>query len=120
MLINELSKRTGVSIHTLRFYENYNMFKGVSDENVKTNNYKDYDESIVEKIQMIKGAKEVGFTLAEIKALLDTWYGEQFSIEKKVEVIHHKISEIDSKIRQFKQVKKILLAAMKTIEKGDC
>ena len=50
MLINELSKRTGVSIPTLRYYENYGLFKGVSDENIKTNNYKDYDESIFEKI----------------------------------------------------------------------
>jgi MerR family copper efflux transcriptional regulator len=120
MLINELSKRTGVSIHTLRFYENYGLFQGVSDENVRTNNYKNYDESIIGKIEMIKGAKEAGFTLSEIKALLNTWYNEQFSIEKKVEVVNNKVSEIDSKIRQLKQVKKILLDAIKDIENGDC
>lgn len=120
MLINELSKRTGLSIHTLRFYENYSLFKGVTDEHIKTNNYKNYDDSIVEKIEMIKGAKEAGFTLAEIKELLDTWYNEQFSIEKKVEVVNHKVSEIDSKIHQLKQVKKILLSAIKEIENGDC
>ena len=48
MLINELSKRTAVSIPTLRYYENYGLFKGVSNEKVKTNNYKDFVESIVE------------------------------------------------------------------------
>lgn len=82
MLINELSKRTGVSIHTLRFYENYGLFKGVSNENVKSNNYKNYDESIVEKIEIIKGAKEVGFTLSEIKKLLESWYNKRLSVEK--------------------------------------
>ncbi|CAM4413997.1 MerR family transcriptional regulator, Zn(II)-responsive regulator of zntA [Pedobacter westerhofensis] len=120
MLIKELSNRTGISIHTLRFYENYSLFRGVSDENIKTNNYKDYDESVVEKIKMIKGAKEVGFTLSEIKALLDSWYNEHFSIDKKVEVVNNKVSEIDSKILKLKQVKNLLLNAIKVIESEDC
>lgn len=120
MLINELSKRTGVSIHTLRFYENYGLFKGVSDEKVKTNSYKDYDESLVEKLELIKGSKEVGFTLAEIKRLLDGWYNKRLSIEKKVEIVNTKVNEIDIKIRQLKQVKKLLAAAIEDIENGDC
>lgn len=120
MLINELSKRTGVSIHTLRYYENYGLFKGVPNENVKTNNYKNYDEGLVEKIEMIKGAKEAGFTLSEIKKLLDSWYNKRLSLDKKVEVVNNKINEIDSKIRQLKEVRKLLSACIVDIEKGDC
>lgn len=120
MLISELSNRTGVSVHTLRFYENSGLFNGVTDEHIKTNNYKNYDESLVETIATIKAAKEVGFTLVEIKALLGTWYSKQFSVEKKVEVVTLKIKEIDNKIRQLQQVKKILLTAIKDIENGDC
>ena len=120
MLINELSKRTGVSIPTLRYYENYGLFKGVSDENVKTNNYKDYDESIVEKMELIKGAKEAGFTLSEIKKLLESWYNKRLSVDKKVEVVTNKINEIDSKIRQLKQVRKLLSECIVDIEKGEC
>lgn len=120
MLINELSKRTGVSIPTLRYYENYGLFKGVSDENVKTNNYKDYDESIVDKMELIKGAKEAGFTLSEIKKLLESWYNKRLSIDKKVEVVTNKINEIDSKIRQLKQVRKLLSECIVDIEKGEC
>ncbi len=120
MLINELSKQTGLSIHTLRYYENYGLFKGVSEEKVKTNNYKNYDESLVEKIELIKGAKEVGFTLSEIKQLLDGWYSKRLSIEKKIEIVNTKVNEVDSKIHQLKQVKKFLVEAIKDIENGDC
>ena len=67
MLINELSKRTGVSIPTLRYYENYGLFKGVSDEKIKTNNYKDYDESIIEKIELVKGEKVIAFKMKRRK-----------------------------------------------------
>ena len=120
MLINELSKRTGVSIPTLRYYENYGFFRGVSDDKIKTNNYKKYEESIVEKIELIKGAKEAGFTLSEIKKLLDSWYNKRLSPDKKVEVVNNKINEIDSKIRQLKNVRKLLLECIVDIEKGDC
>lgn len=120
MLISELSKRTGVSIHTLRYYENFGLFKGVSDENVKTNNYKQYDEGLVEKIELIKEAKEIGFTLSEIKQLLDSWYSKRLSIEKKVEILQVKITEIDTKIRNLKQVKKYLVKGIKDVENGNC
>jgi MerR family Zn(II)-responsive transcriptional regulator of zntA len=120
MLINELSKRTGLSIHTLRYYENYGLFKGRTDENVKTNNYKRYDESLVEKIELIIEAKEIGFTLSEIKDLLDSWFKKQLSIEKKVDILEGKIKEIDGKIRQLKQVRKFLVDGIDDVRNGDC
>jgi MerR family transcriptional regulator, copper efflux regulator len=120
MLINELSKRTGVSIHTLRYYENYGLFKGETDEKVKTNNYKQYDEGLIEKIELIKEAKEIGFTLAEIKGLLDSWHNKQLSVEKKVEILNIKINEIDSKICQLQQVRKFLVDGIRDVENGDC
>lgn len=120
MLINELSKRTGLSIHTLRYYENYGLFEGQTDQKIKTNNYKDYDESVVEKVEIIKGAKEASFTLSEIKILLNSWFDKRLSVEKKKEIVNAKISEIDAKVHQLKQVRKLLLEAIKEIENGDC
>lgn len=120
MLINELSKQTGVSIPTLRYYENYGLFKGVANEKVTTNNYKNYDESILEKVEMIKGAKEAGFSLSEIKKLIDSWYNKRLSVKKKVEIVNNKINEIDSKIDQLKKVRRLLSECILDIEKGDC
>ena len=120
MLINELSKRTGVSIHTLRYYENFGFFNGVADEKTKTNNYKNYDGNLVETIALIKEAKEVGFTLSEIKYLLNSWTNNEFTVVKKMEIVNVKINEIDAKISQLKQVKSKLLKMLKDIENGDC
>jgi MerR family Zn(II)-responsive transcriptional regulator of zntA len=120
MLISELAKRTGVTIHTLRYYENYGLFRGEKNEAVKTNNYKKYDESLIEKIQLIKEAKEIGFTLSEIKELLDDWFNNQLSKGKKVEALKIKIIEIDSKIKQFKRVKKMLIEGIQDVKDGKC
>jgi MerR family Zn(II)-responsive transcriptional regulator of zntA len=104
----------------LRYYENYGLFKGVSDEKVKTNNYKHYDESLVERIELIKEAKEIGFTLSEIKNLLDSWFNKRLSIEKKVEILEAKVKEIDGKIRQLKQVRKFLVDGIDDVRNGEC
>jgi len=50
MLINELSKKTGISIHTIRFYEKSGLIEGKQDESVKSNNYFHYDEVTIEKL----------------------------------------------------------------------
>ncbi len=120
MLINELSKRTGLSIHTLRYYENFGLFKGMNDEKVKTNNYKHYDESLLEKIELIREAKEIGFSLSEIKTLLDSWYSKKLSVEKKVKILELKIKEIDVKISQLQQVRKFIIGGIEDVRNGDC
>ncbi len=120
MLINELAKRTGVSIHTLRYYENLGFFKGVVNEAVKTNQYRNYEENIVSKIALIKDAKEVGFTLAEVKFLLESWTDDKLGKAEKTAIFTAKINEIDSKIHHLQRVKTKLIETIKDIENGDC
>ena len=121
MLISELSKRTGVTIHTLRYYENLGLIRGVSDENVKTNNYKDYDESVIERIEIIAEAKEVGYTLSEIRNILDSWFSGTLNAEEIKKLFSSKVIEIDAKIKQLRQVKKRLKKMIREVENGlDC
>jgi MerR family copper efflux transcriptional regulator len=120
MLINELSKRTGVSIHTLRYYENLGLIKGKTDEKVKSNNYKQYDETLVETIKWIIASKKAGFTLAEINPLIQDWFNEKLTFSNKIEIVEKKIREVDIKINQLKDVKRFLLQAKNDVENGLC
>lgn len=120
MLINELSKKTGISIHTIRFYENKGLIQGSENENVTSNNYKNYDDSHIERLEVIKEAQEAGFTLSEIKTLLEKWYGGNFTKEEQLDFFNSKIIEIETKIRQLKHAKKRLEEVRKSIEKGEC
>lgn len=120
MLINELSKKTGVTIHTIRYYENLGLIKGTTDENVKTNNYKNYDESVVERLEIIMEAKEVGFTLAEIRKLLESWFENSNSKSETAKLFQTKIQEIENKIKQFRQIKKRLEKVVEELSKGEC
>ena len=95
MLINELSKKMGAPIPTIRYYENLGLLKGTTNENVKTNKYKNYDDSHVERIEIIKRGQEVGSSLAEIKVLLDKWF---YGISTQVKILNF----FESKITEFK------------------
>jgi MerR family transcriptional regulator, copper efflux regulator len=111
-LINVISKEAGLPIHTIRYYENYGLFKGKKNGNGSAH-YSYYDDEILEKLELIKEAKEIGFTLAEIKTLLDAWHSKRISIEKKREILREKIKEIDAKIRSLKAMKKLVTECMK-------
>lgn len=120
MLIKELAKRTGLTIHTIRYYENIGLIEGLNNEKVTSNNYKHYDEGIVEKLEIIIEAKTVGFTLAEIRKLIESWYGENSSRDEQIEMFNSKILEIESKIKQLRQIKKRLESVIKELKNEKC
>ena len=117
-LINELSKAAGVPIATIRYYEQYGLFKGKRNPQVKSNNYTYYDDAVMERLTLIREAKEIGFTLAEIKVLIDAWHSKRLSLQRKKEILFGKIAEIDEKILHLKQMKKLILECVEEEEKA--
>jgi MerR family transcriptional regulator, copper efflux regulator len=120
LLINELSKKINLPIHTIRFYEKINLFQGKKDETKKSNNYTYYDDEVIEKLELIFAAKSIGFTLPEIKELIDIWYSKQINKEEKIIILRQKSEAIDEKIKQLKQVKKQIVAFIKEVAEFDC
>ena len=120
MLINELSKRTGITAHTIRFYEKSGLIKGKRDENVKSNNYFHYDETTVEKLELIRDAKSVGFTINEIGQLMDAWYDNKMTIAEKIGVLDEKLLSIDERIKQLKEMKAMITQFKKDVVEDNC
>ena len=120
MLINELSKKTGISIHTIRFYEKSGLIKGQQDATIKSNNYFHYDDEAVYKLELIRDAKSIGFTLSEIKHLIEAWYDKKFSVAQKLDILDQKLVAIDEKIKQLKDMKKLHTEFKKEIAEHDC
>lgn len=109
MLINELSKKSGLSVHTIRFYEKSGLLEGKQDETVKTNNYFHYDDVAVEKLEFISDAKSVGFTIKEIGQMIDAWYNNKYSKSQKLDILDEKLISLEQKMKEMKDMKKQLL-----------
>jgi len=115
-LISQLSKETGVPIGTIRFYEKTGLFNGETKKEVTTNNYVYYGDDVVEKLRFIQMAKAVGFTLSEIKEVIQAWYKKEFNKKAKIEVLNRKLIQIDEKMRELKAIKKQIALCKFNIE----
>jgi MerR family transcriptional regulator, copper efflux regulator len=107
MLIGELSKQTGISKDTIRFYDKLGLIVG-TDRQAGTRLYKEYSPETVERLSMIAQGKGLGFTLNEIKQLLDEWGSGAMSKEDQIKVIERKITEIVEKQQKLDVIKTYL------------
>ncbi len=120
MLINELSKKSGVSIHTIRFYEKSGLLEGKRDESVTSNNYFHYDEVTVEKLEFISDAKSVGFTIKEIGQIIDAWYNRKYTKKQKLEILTDKLISLEQKMKEIRAMKKQILQFKEDVVSERC
>jgi DNA-binding transcriptional MerR regulator len=66
MYIGEASKKTGVSIKAIRFYEE----RGLIRQPERIGKYRVYQETDIELLILIKEAKELGVTLTQLEGVI--------------------------------------------------
>ena len=120
MLINEISKITGISAHTIRFYEKSGLIEGKRDESIKTNNYFHYDEETIEKLEFISDAKSIGFTIREIGQVIDAWYNNKYTKDEKLSILDEKLHSLEQKMKEIKEMKKQIDAFKKDVLNDKC
>lgn len=95
--IGEFSKRSGVSVRTLRYYDQMNLFNPIEID--LFTGYRYYDETQIDDIKLINELKQVGFKLDEIKK-----YWNKFNNEimlKKQEELKIKLNDINKSIKKI-------------------
>ncbi|MBM0745216.1 MerR family transcriptional regulator (plasmid) [Phormidium sp. CLA17] len=109
MLIGELSKKTGLSKDTIRFYEKMGLIEAKARQ-AGTRTYMEFSSEILERVVIITQGKSLGFTLNEIKHLIETWGSVSMPLSEKLKVIDRKFDEITEKMRQLEEIKTYLIA----------
>lgn len=109
MLIGQLSKETNVSKDTIRFYEKMGLVDA-DERQAGTRLYKEFSSEMVERLKLIAQGKSLGFTLNEIKYLVQAWESDAMTTAEKLQVIDRKLAEISEKIQQLEAIKTYLIA----------
>ncbi|MGE4305827.1 MAG: Cu(I)-responsive transcriptional regulator [Novosphingobium sp.] len=87
MNIGQASKSTGVSQRMIRHYEGIGL---MPPPDRRDNGYRDYPPQSVERLRFIANARDLGFTVDEISALLGLWDDrERASSEVKAIALGH-------------------------------
>lgn len=115
MLIGELSRASGLSRDTIRFYEKNGLI-AVGKRERRFNNYKEYSEETLKRLLSIKQLKGFGFTLNEIADLLDMLDVNEATCKNVSHKIDEKVLLINQKIKELKAVRKQLLDGKKNCQ----
>ncbi len=118
MLIGELSKNTGLSRDTIRWYEKVGLLKG-EDTSRDSNNYRIYGHETLDKLILIKESKSFGFSLNEIKEMLALIDSENLNCDSISPIINSKLDMIDQKISLLQNLRTKLID-LKEQCSGDC
>ncbi|MGS0679185.1 MerR family transcriptional regulator [Lactobacillus johnsonii] len=108
--IGEAAKKLQVSTRTLRYYDEKDL---VRPAYIKENGYRFYSEEQIMQIELILFLKELGFSLKQIKMLIQDEHGSQsleLLLKEQAQENQRKIEEISKKQRQIKHLQEIKLS----------
>src|SRR5215475_5489205 len=108
MKISTLAEKTGLTVHTIRFYEQAGLLD-TRHVRREANNYRDYTEEAVEQLLVIKEVQAAGFTLAEFKELDKVCQTGELVTQKATAFIQRKIEAVGAKIAELERVQEFLI-----------
>jgi MerR family transcriptional regulator, mercuric resistance operon regulatory protein len=103
--IGELSKRTGVNIETIRYYERVKL---LSPPPRTASGRRVYDSTDLRILVFVRRSRELGFSLDEIRALLRLGGPEKASCREVREIAAHHLEGIRSKLHDLKKLERLL------------
>jgi len=100
--IGALAKQAAVAVDTIRYYEREGL---LSNPERKASGYRQYDAKALERVMFIRRAKDLGFTLEEIKSLLMLSTDRENGVEGVKKRAQDRLNELDRRLREMKRMR---------------
>ena len=106
MTIGELAKAAAVNVQTVRYYEREGLLP--KPHRWRDNNYRDFDDESLKRLRFIRSAKELGFTLREIRDLLDLRILPGQACDEVKPLIAEKLADVERRIEEMRRLRRVL------------
>ena len=118
MSIGEVARRMGLRSSAIRYYERLGLIPKVP----RLSGRRCYDDRALERLAMVRFAKHVGFSIAEIKVLLGGVEGRP-PTERWRKLAAAKVAQVDAFVAQARTIRKMLAETLafqcpKLVERG--
>ncbi len=113
--ISKLAKEAGVGVETIRFYERRGVIRRPSTGRTS---FREYPQTDIGRIRFVKRAQELGFTLNEIKEILQLEQNARIPCSDLKKRVDTKIEEVEGKLRDLQTIKKSLKRLSKACDEG--
>jgi Cu(I)-responsive transcriptional regulator len=101
MQIGEAAKASGVSAKMIRHYEEIGL---VPSAGRRSNSYRDYSHADVHRLQFVRRARDLSFSIERIRDLLRLWSDDaRSSAEVKALALQH-VGELEARIVRLREM----------------
>lgn len=104
--IGEVARRANVNKETVRYYEKQDL---IPKPDRRRSGYRIFTQRHINQIKFIKRAQQLGFTLSEIKELLELRVDEETSCSEIKEEAKLKYQDVTQKIKDLRQIQETLV-----------
>lgn len=105
MKIGELARATSTKVETIRFYEKIGLLPAPARTGA---NYRAYNQNQLARLSFVRRARDLGFTLDQIRGLLALSDDRDQSCSAVDTVARQHVSEIDRKITDLRALRREL------------
>ena len=103
--IGALSKRTGVNIETIRYYERIGILPAPPRSR---SGHRRYTPDHVKRLRFVKRSRQLGFSLEEIRALLRLVAGGDYTCGEVKGLTEEHLISVRSKIADLRRMERVL------------
>lgn len=103
LTIGAAARRAQLSIDTIRYYEREGLLPRAAR---RASGYREFDGATVERLRFIRRAKELGFTLAEIRELLALSTDRERGVRGVKQRAEARLAQIEQRIRELQRVRR--------------
>jgi DNA-binding transcriptional MerR regulator len=107
--IGEIAKRAGLSVDTVRFYEKQDLLKSPPRSNT---GYRLYGDDELRTLRFIIRSQQLGFSLQEIRQLLEIQLSPAGGCGKTSRLIEEKLGHVREKIKYLGEIERSLENAL--------
>jgi MerR family redox-sensitive transcriptional activator SoxR len=102
LTIGQVAKRAGLNLSAIRYYEE----KGLLPEAPRVSGRRRYTEETLARLGVIDVAKRAGFTLDDIRVLLDAGDAGEPAYEQLQDLAGRKLPEVEELIARAERVRR--------------
>lgn len=116
LLIGKLAMQAHTTKDTVRHYHQLGLLKSRKRQ-AGSRLYTEFHPECIERIELIKSAKAIGFTLTEIKDSLNDYYDGQLDLDWQLNLTQQKLAQIRKQQANINLMVEMLTERIETLER---
>ena len=101
--IGAVARKAGAGIDTIRYYERAGLLPAPRR---RASGYRDYGVDTVARLRFIRRAKDLGFTLEEIRELLALSTDRERGVKSAKQRAEARLAQVEQRIRELQRVRR--------------